>query len=134
MNSTEEELLEIPEVGPIVAKNIHNFFTQEKNKKTINNLIQYGVTWNENEILLDIEDKPLKNMVLVITGSLSSMNRSQLKDLIKNIGGKVTSSISKNTDLLVCGENPGSKLKKALELKIKVLNEPEFFEKYNKNK
>ena len=71
-------------------------------------------------------------MVLVITGSLSSMNRSELKDWIKNIGGKVTSSISKNTDLLVCGENPGSKLKKALELKIKVLNEPEFFEKYNK--
>jgi len=129
-NSTVEELQKIPEIGPIVAKNIHEFFLRKENKAVIENLIQHGVDWSSRHVVTTPKDRLLKEKVIVISGSLSSMTRMQAEEYIKSLGGKVTSSISKNTNFLLAGKNPGSKFEKANKLNIDVINEEDFFKLY----
>lgn len=126
MAATEDELQDVPEIGPIVASNIVNFFRNIENIRIINNLIELGVIWESEPITTSV-GKILNKKIFVITGSFNSITRSELKKSIKKLGGKVTSSLSKKTNYLIVGSNPGSKVKKANELEIEMLTEEEFF-------
>ena len=126
MAANEDELQDVPEIGPIVASNIVNFFRNIENIRIINNLIELGVIWESEPITTSV-GKILNKKIFVITGSFNSITRSELKKSIKKLGGKVTSSLSKKTNYLIVGSNPGSKVKKANELEIEMLTEEEFF-------
>jgi DNA ligase (NAD+) len=122
-SATEEELVAVPDVGPIVASRIRAFFDELHNREVIANLRERGVHWEESEPQQSPADGPLTGKVFVITGTLSEMTRDDAKRKIQALGGKVTGSVSKKTDFLVYGENPGSKLAKAQSLDIASLDE-----------
>ncbi|MFQ5787815.1 MAG: NAD-dependent DNA ligase LigA, partial [Thermodesulfobacteriota bacterium] len=124
MESSEENLTEIPTVGPEVAKSVVNFFKEKRNRDTIGKIISSGVKieYKPNEQRSD----KLIGMNFVLTGTLDSFTREQAKRMIKQSGGKVTSSVTKKTNFVVVGENPGSKLDEAKSLGIKTINEQEF--------
>jgi len=128
MKADEETLNAIDQIGPIVAESIFNFFNEEHNKETVMRLIEYGITFKENTIP---SNGIFTGKSFVITGTLIDMKRSDAKKIIENNGGKVSSAVSKNTDYLVCGENPGSKFSKAQNLNINILNEEAFKELLN---
>jgi len=121
---TEEELLETPEIGPEVASSIISFFKNETNKKVIERLKEAGVSMKEEKE----EEKPakLKGLIFLFTGALSNMTRSEAKERVEALGGSVASSVSKRVNYLVVGAEPGSKLEKAKELGITVIDEKEF--------
>lgn len=127
MNATTEELVAIPEIGPKMAESIVKFFEQESNLKVIEKLQQAGVNMEE-EPPREQGPKPLDGLKFVITGTLENYSRNEAKEAIENLGGKVTSSVSKSTDYVVVGENPGSKADKAREMGIEILNEEQFEE------
>ena len=131
MIASEEELQDVPEIGPIVASNIVNFFNNEDNIRIVDNLIDRGVIWSDLTVTSSLK-KILDDKVIVITGSFDSISRAELKDYIKKLGGKVTSSLSKKTNYLIVGSNPGSKIQKANELDIEMLTEEGFFAYLNK--
>jgi len=117
-----EELQEVPDVGPVVAHNIETFFSQPHNEEVINKLIASGIHWPE---IIQKEDNelPLAGKTIVLTGSLSLLNRNAAKARLIELGAKVSGSVSKKTDLLIAGEKAGSKLKKAEELNIEIMDE-----------
>lgn len=124
-NATIEELVEVPDVGEIVAKSIHDFFADEKIINNIEELLNLGVKpYYEEEI---INENPFMNKTIVVTGSLNNYSRGEIKDKLQSLGAKVSSSVSKNTDYVLAGEKPGSKYDKAVNLEIKVIDEDEFF-------
>ncbi len=118
-----EELEQVSDIGPVVAQSIYDFFQKKQNLDFIDKLNRAGVS-----IDLPIKSKSnkLKGLTFVLTGSLNSMSRDSAKSKIKDAGGEVSESISKNTSYLVVGKEPGSKLEKAKNLKAKILNEKEF--------
>lgn len=119
-----DDLTNISDIGEIMAKSITSYFKEESNLKLINDLKKLGVNMEylgRNVVL----DESFANKKFVITGSISVMPRDELKEEISLRGGNVTTSISKNTDVLVVGDSPGSKLDKALSLGIKIWNEEE---------
>ena len=125
INTEIEELLMIRDIGPIVANSILDFFKNIKNIENINRLIDMGVeviypSDNDNQILSD--------KIFVITGTLKNMTRSEAKNFIENNGGKVTSAVSKNTNYLLAGENPGSKMKKAEDIGVSIINEDQMLD------
>lgn len=120
----EEELMELEDVGPKVAKSIVFFFSQPENRKLLERLKAAGLKFKEK--VEKAGPQPLKNLTFVLTGTLFSMTRDQAREKIENLGGSVSSSVSKKTDYLVVGEDPGSKLDKARELGVKTLDEKEF--------
>ena len=129
MTATIEEYLCVHDIGDVTAENIVSFFDRISNKKLINQLQAKGVRWDENQRDNDSSDNlTLVGQVWVITGSLNSMTRSELSDKLEALGAKVGSSVSKNVDILVVGSNPGSKLKKAETLGIRVVSENELSE------
>lgn len=124
--ASEEDMLKVPDVGPIVASRIRAFFEETHNLDVINGLRVSGLDWPESEAQEVPQDGPLSGKTFVLTGSLSDMTRDEAKKLIKDRGGKVTGSVSKKTDFLIYGEKPGSKLSKAQELEVSTLDEQEF--------
>jgi DNA ligase (NAD+) len=121
--ASEEELTEVPDVGPVVAAQIHTFFRQAHNREVIQGLLAAGVTWPA------VERRPAGKQVLaaktfVITGTLSRP-RDEIKAELQAAGAKVTGSVSAKTDYLVAGDDPGSKLAKARELGVRVVTEEE---------
>jgi DNA ligase (NAD+) len=121
--ASEEELTEVPDVGPVVAAQIHTFFRQAHNREVIQGLLAAGVTWPA------VERRPAVKQVLaaktfVITGTLSRP-RDEIKAELQAAGAKVTGSVSAKTDYLVAGDDPGSKLAKARELGVRVVTEEE---------
>ncbi len=124
--TTLEELTEIGGIGPKIAKSVIDFFKTDISEKMINKIKKAGITSQMKQT--KIKDNKLAGKILVITGTLESMARSKAEELIKNLGGRATSSVTKNTDFLIAGVEPGSKLKKAKELGISVLSEQEFLE------
>jgi len=126
MNATEEELLEINDVGPILAHSLTTWFANEKNIETINNLKAVGVNFNYIGSTISAANSYFSGKTVVLTGTLTNYGRKEATELLENLGAKVTVSVSKATDVVICGEDAGSKLDKAQALGITVLNESEF--------
>jgi DNA ligase (NAD+) len=122
MDASEEQLLEVSDVGPIVAKSIRTFFDQPHNREVVEQLRACGVTWEEGEPAAQVP-KPLAGKTFVITGTLPTLSRDEAKDRLEAAGAKVAGSVSKKTDYLVAGEEAGSKLVKAQELGVAVIDE-----------
>lgn len=128
--ATKEELIAIDGIGDKVAESVFDFFQNEKNLKLLEKLASLGVI-PESAISEKISDK-FQNKTFVITGTLSKP-RSDFETVIKSMGGKVSSSVSKKTSYVLCGENPGSKFDKATSLGVIILNEHEFMELVEKD-
>ena len=126
MAASEEELVAIPEIGPKIAGSITVFFAGEQNRSVIEKLVAAGV--NTKARMEKGTGGPLSGKVFVLTGTLAGYTREEAKALVESLGGRVASSVSKNTDYVVAGESPGSKYEKAVALGVKVLNEEEFRE------
>jgi len=118
--ASKEELIEINDIGPIAADHISNYLSKKDNQNQIKKLLKLGIKLQEVQIQ---SDNLLSAKVVVITGSFAGIARSQLKEELIRAGARVSSSVSKRTDYLVAGEKPGSKLKKALDLEVEVLEE-----------
>lgn len=120
-NASYDELITVPAIGPIVADSIVEFFQDEKIAESIDKLLELGVKpkYEEEEVIESI----FSGKKVVITGTIEGYKRSQLKDIIEKMGGQVSGSVSKNTDYVIVGENPGSKYEKALELGIEIIDE-----------
>ncbi|MEZ9467856.1 NAD-dependent DNA ligase LigA [Vibrio breoganii] len=118
-----EALLEVPDVGAIVAEHIKAFFAQERNQAVIAELIESGINWAEIKEVANAEELPLAGKTVVLTGSLSQLTRSDAKAALQNLGAKVTGSVSKKTDILFAGEAAGSKLAKAQDLGVEIQDE-----------
>ena len=118
----EETLQTVPDVGPIVAGHIRSFFGQPHNQETLAALKKAGVTWQEEQVL-SVDEQPLSGQTWVLTGTLSGMTRDQAKEKLEQLGAKVAGSVSKKTACVVAGEAAGSKLAKAEQLGVPVLDE-----------
>ncbi len=122
MAASIEDLLEVNDVGPIVAESIRNFFTEDHNKSVIDALLNAGIHWVETEGRQQVTGK-LVGKTFVLTGTLPSLSRDDAKALIEAAAGKVAGSVSKKTDFVVAGADAGSKLEKAQLLGIAILDE-----------
>jgi DNA ligase (NAD+) len=118
---TEEELTAIPEIGAIMAASIVAFFQEPRNRATVDKLLQAGL--NSLEPTVAQNDRPLTGKVLVLTGTLPTLSRNEATELIEARGGQVTTSVSRKTDYVVVGSEPGSKYDKAVQLGIAMLDE-----------
>jgi DNA ligase (NAD+) len=121
-----EDLIAVYEIGPVVAESIYNFFRNPKNLDVLEKLQKGGV-------IFPVEEESEKEAILsgktfVLTGGLDSFTRDEARKIIENLGGRVSSSVSKNTDFVVVGKDPGSKYDESLRLGIETLNENEFKE------
>jgi len=122
MDATEEQLLAVADVGPIVAQSIRTFFDQAHNREVVEQLRACGVTWEEGEPVVQAL-KALAGKTFVLTGTFPTLSRDQAKDLLEAAGAKVAGSVSKKTDYVVAGLDAGSKLDKALALGVAVIDE-----------
>ena len=127
-SATKEDLLEIPDVGPVVARSIVNWFASEHNKELIEQLRAEGLNFNFLGSISKAANSYFSGKTVVLTGTLDSMGRKEATDILENLGAKVTGSVSKATDAVVAGHDAGSKLDKAQALGITVLSESEFLE------
>jgi DNA ligase (NAD+) len=127
MNADLDALIEVQDVGKVVATHVRNFMDEESNRAVIRELTdEIGVHWPQVEVINAEEiDSPFAGKTVVLTGSLSQMNRDDAKERLAALGAKVSGSVSKKTDLLIAGEAAGSKLAKAQELGIPVIDEAE---------
>lgn len=121
-----EELEEIQEVGPIMAGSINKFLSDPHTRSIIKKLKDAGVNTKKLHKKKRVAESKIAGMTFVVTGTLKNYSRDEIQDLIKKMGGKVSSSVSKKTDFVLVGESPGSKLDNARKLGVKTLNEAEF--------
>jgi DNA ligase (NAD+) len=128
MDASVEQLQEVADVGPVVAESIAAFFREPHNREVVEQLRAAGVAWPEGARAKKAASGPFAGKIVVLTGTLSSMGRDRAKERIEAAGGKVTGSVSKKTDFVVAGAEAGSKLDRAGELGIRVLDEDEFLE------
>ena len=123
MAAGPDQLLEVEDVGPVVANSIHVFFAQRHNRDVVAQLRAAGVRWAEHDGDGDRSPKPLAGQTFVLTGTLPTLAREDAKAMIESAGGKVAGSVSKKTGFLVAGEQAGSKLDRARELGVAVIDE-----------
>ncbi|MEN3013164.1 MAG: NAD-dependent DNA ligase LigA [Endomicrobiia bacterium] len=131
MRASEFELQKIPEIGPVMANSIKEYFSNKYTQQIIEDLKKAGVKMTQPEI----EKKGpqiFSGMTVVFTGELESMTRTEAEEIVKQFGGKTSSSVSKSTSLVVVGKNPGSKYEKAKQLNIKIIYEEEFLKMIKK--
>lgn len=135
MNASEEDLIEIDEVGPKMANSIVTYFKKHEVKETIEklknldiNMVYKGAS-SQTEAN---EDSIFYGKTIVLTGTLQELNRKEASEKLESLGAKVTGSVTKNTDILIAGEKAGSKLEKAIELGVRVLTEEDFINELNK--
>jgi DNA ligase (NAD+) len=134
LDASEERLSQIEGIGPIVAESIHEFFSSAVGRKTIEQLKDAGVKLTEErKKKTAASGSPLAGKSVVVTGTLIHFDRKGIEDLVHELGGKATSSVTKKTDFVVAGEKAGSKLEKAKELGIKVMTEEEFMKILGRN-
>ncbi len=124
--ASEEELMAIEGVGPIVARSVRNFFNAESNRQTIEKLLSSGIRISSEQDYKQKEE--IAGKTFVFTGTLTNFTREEAQALVEKYGGKSASSVSKKTDYVVIGENAGSKAETARQLGVKILNEAEFLE------
>ncbi len=120
--ATEDELSSVDGIGGILAKNIADYFNDESNKKLVADLLESGIVLEEKEEI----DGALRGLKFVLTGSLPTLKRGEATLLIEQNGGEVASSVSKTVDIVLAGEDAGSKLQRAEKLGIKIISEEEF--------
>ena len=125
---SEEELLEIPDVGPILASSVYSYFHDEANIEMINKLKELGLNFNYLGVTEVKTDSPFSNKTIVLTGTLSKYGRKEATEILENLGAKVSGSVSSKTDIVIFGEEAGSKLDKAHALGIRTMDEKEFEE------
>jgi DNA ligase (NAD+) len=127
-NASLEELIEIREIGPKIAESIILFFKEKENLAIIERLrgASLNLSQEEEKIRKEKVTQILAGKQLVLTGTLKDFTRTQAKEVISKLGGRVTSSVSKKTDYVVAGEDPGSKYQKAQKLGVPLINEEEF--------
>ncbi|HOZ02318.1 MAG TPA: NAD-dependent DNA ligase LigA [Bacilli bacterium] len=126
IKATEEELLEIPDIGPVVAHSLVDWFSNENNLQIIDSLKEHGLNFAYIASNTQAANSFFSGKTVVLTGTLSFIGRKEATELLENLGAKVTSSVSKATDVVVAGTEAGSKLDKANSLGITVLSEDEF--------
>ncbi|MDI6711348.1 MAG: NAD-dependent DNA ligase LigA [Bacillota bacterium] len=125
MEADEGTLTAIPEIGPKIAASVVQFFRRPANRRVIARLAEAGVRMEQTGPA-EVRDGPLAGQTFVLTGGLQKYSRQEATELIEALGGRVSSSVSKNTDYVVAGENPGSKYEKAVKLGVRILREEEF--------
>lgn len=125
MKAGFDELSEIPGVGPRIAESVVDFFKEKKNREVIDKLAAAGV---KMEAAVKPHGGIFEGKTIVLTGKLAVLTRSEAEEMIKNEGGSTSSSVSKNTDFVVAGEEAGSKLEKAMKLNVKIIGENEFLD------
>jgi DNA ligase (NAD+) len=123
-NASLEELIEVQDVGEIVAKSIIDFFKQHKIRRSIDELLSLGVSpeYEEKKLVINV----FLDKTVVVTGTLNNYSRNEIKEKLEAMGARVSTSVSSKTDYVLCGSEPGSKYDKALKLNVKVLSEDEF--------
>jgi DNA ligase (NAD+) len=129
-NASFEELMQAPDIGPVTANNVVNFFKDKKNQKIVEKIIKAGVNWE------DEDNEPAKQQILagqtwVLTGTLQHLSRNEAKAFLESLGAKVAGSVSKKTSCVVAGQDAGSKLDKAQSLEVKVLDEAAFLAEFD---
>ncbi|CDZ78895.1 DNA ligase [Legionella massiliensis] len=124
--TSAEQLMTLKDIGPVVAYHIVHFFAQAHNLEVINKLLDLGIHWPKEAAKALDESHPFHNKTIVLTGTLASMGRDDAKARLLAVGAKVTGSVSAKTDYVIAGTEAGSKLDKATDLGVKVLNEDEF--------
>lgn len=130
MNASYEKLLQTRDIGEIIAKSVYDYFRDDKNIRLINSLRELGI--NMKYLGEDAkEDTPFTNKTIVLTGTLETITRNDAKAKLESLGGNVTGSVSKNTDMVIVGANPGSKYDKAVSLNIPIITEEEFLKMIN---
>lgn len=129
MQATKEELLQVNDIGPVVAENVRSFFDNDHNQQVIQKLLNSNIRW---PVMFEkILDNALSGKTFVLTGTLSSMSREQAKEKLQNLGAKISDSVSKKTNYLVAGQDPGSKLQKAQSFGVSILDENAFAALFN---
>jgi DNA ligase (NAD+) len=133
-DASEAQIQEVPDIGPVVAAHVHTFFQQQHNREVIEALRTRGVHWQAQVRKTKAAGEgPLNGKSFVLTGTLDGMSRDDASDRIKALGGKVSGSVSKKTSYVVVGADPGSKLAKAQELGVEILDEQAFVQLLREN-
>lgn len=126
-----EDLMKLPDIGPVVATSIYDFFHNDENIKTIYELKELGVKTCEDK--KEEVEHVLDGLTFVFTGELECCSRKEAQEMVEKLGGKASSSVSKKTSYVVVGKNPGSKLEKAKKLGVKIIDENEFLKLVKKS-
>ena len=127
--ATQEELSAVNEIGPVIARSVHDFFHNPAGREAIAQLKSVGIDPKMEKRAAKAGDLPLAGKTVVVTGTLQRFDRDGVEDLIVKLGGKAAGSVSKKTSFVVAGESPGSKLDKAKELGVEVIDEREFLKR-----
>lgn len=130
VKASEEEIASIYEIGPSISKSVKKFFDDKHNLHVIEQLKKHGLNFKSDK--LPVHQTPFSGKTFVLTGTLSNFSREEAEEKISNFGGKPSSSVSKKTDYVLAGENPGSKLTKAQALGVKIITETEFLKMLEK--
>jgi DNA ligase (NAD+) len=128
MQADEASLQAIPDIGPVVAAHVKKFFSEAHNLDVVKNLLAAGITWPKPTVIHQQHPSLLAGKSFVLTGSLSELSREQATTLLQEFGAKVTSSVTKKTDFVIVGKDPGSKLTRAQKLGLTLLTENKFLE------
>ena len=128
MKASREQIIEIPEIGPVMAESIIEFFTNTNNINYLNKLQNVCVILDDDLLKPTKEISIFNGKKFVLTGNLNNFTRKEAEEKIINLGATCSSSVSSKTDYVIAGDNPGSKLQKAKELNIKILNENDFID------
>lgn len=128
LSASAEDFMLVNDVGDVVASHLVHFFQQSHNQEVIQGLLDAGIHWPAPQDVVIQEDSPFLNKIMVITGTLETMDRAEAKKLLEAVGAKVTGSVSAKTDFLLAGEKAGSKLIKAESLGVTILNEQQWLE------
>jgi len=128
ISASTEEMIAVPEIGPKIAASIVEFFQNPSNLQVVEKLHTAGVNLQQSQKQGEEGQQILEGQTFVLTGKLESFSRSEAQSRIESLGGRVTSSVSRNTDYVVAGENPGSKMEQARSLEVRVLTEKQFQE------
>ena len=132
MQASYDELVNIPDVGPVIATNIVNYFQDSEHVILISKLKEYGINMTYIGSDTEVIDEDFQNKTFVLTGTLNNITRDEASKIIEDRGGKTTSSVTKKTNVVIVGDNPGSKYTKALSLNIEIWNEEQFLSKIEK--
>ena len=125
MNATAEELEQVQDVGPVVARHITAFFAEAHNRRVIAQLQKAGIHW---PAMARVVHLPLAGKTFVLTGTLDALTRDAARERLQALGAKVSGSVSAKTDYVVCGADPGSKLDQAKKYNVSIMEEHEFLE------